>query len=101
MDLEEKAAFAESKSFKLESELADLKSDLDFDFSRMVWVYALKSKDEVLEKVKNWKTFVENQTGLKVKTLRTDNGLEYCNKLFEEFCEKNGIQRHKTVTYTP
>ncbi|KAH9649068.1 hypothetical protein KPL70_025842 [Citrus sinensis] len=30
-----------------------------------------------------------------------DNGLEYCNKLFEEFCEKNGIQRHKTVTYTP
>ncbi|KAH9648039.1 Integrase catalytic domain-containing protein [Citrus sinensis] len=39
--------------------------------------------------------------GLKVKTLRTDNGLEYCNKLFEEFCEKNSIQRHKTVTYTP
>ena len=36
-----------------------------------------------------------------MKTLRTDNGLEYCNKLFEEFCEKNGIQRHKTVTYTP
>ncbi|KAH9706020.1 Integrase catalytic domain-containing protein [Citrus sinensis] len=30
-----------------------------------------------------------------------DNGLEYCNKLFEEFCEKNGIQRHKTITYTP
>ncbi|KAH9658397.1 hypothetical protein KPL70_023479 [Citrus sinensis] len=71
------------------------------DFSRMVWVFALKSKDEVLEKFKNWKTFVENQTGLKVKTLRTDNGLEYCNKLFEEFCEKNGIQRHKIITYTP
>ncbi|KAH9723770.1 hypothetical protein KPL70_007243 [Citrus sinensis] len=51
---------------------------------------ALKSKDEVLEKFKIWKIFVENQTGLKVKTLRTDNGLEYCNKLFEEFCEKNG-----------
>ncbi|KAH9672650.1 hypothetical protein KPL70_017818 [Citrus sinensis] len=59
------------------------------DFSRMVWVFALKSKDEVLEKFKNWKTFVENHTGMKVKTLRTDNGLEYWNKLFEEFCEKN------------
>ena len=70
------------------------------DFSRMVWVFALKSKYEVLEKFKNWKTFVENQTDLKVKALRTDNGLEYCNKLFEEFCKKNGIQRHKTVTYT-
>ncbi|KAH9679832.1 hypothetical protein KPL71_026291 [Citrus sinensis] len=43
----------------------------------------------------------EASTGLKLKTLRTYNGLEYCNKLFEEFCEKNGIQRHKTVTYTP
>ena len=26
------------------------------DFSRMVWVFALKSKDEVLGKFKNWKT---------------------------------------------
>ena len=71
------------------------------DFSRMVWVYALKTKDEVLEKFKRWKVLVENQTNLKVKVLRTDNGLEYCNKLFEDYCEKNGILRHKTVTYTP
>ncbi|KAH9750881.1 Integrase catalytic domain-containing protein [Citrus sinensis] len=71
------------------------------DFSRMIWVFALKSKDEVLERFKRWKIFIENQTGLKVKTLRIDNGLEYCNKLFEDFCEKNEIQRHKTVTYTP
>ncbi|KAH9666456.1 hypothetical protein KPL70_020645 [Citrus sinensis] len=35
------------------------------------------------------------------ETLRIDNGLEYCNKLFEEFCEKNGIQKHKIITYTP
>ncbi|KAH9779520.1 Integrase catalytic domain-containing protein [Citrus sinensis] len=68
---------------------------------KMVWVFALKSKDKVLEKFKRWKILVENQTGLKVKTPRTDNGLEYCNKLFEDFYEKNGIQRHKTVTYTP
>ncbi|KAH9803501.1 hypothetical protein KPL71_001790 [Citrus sinensis] len=71
------------------------------DFSRMVWVYALKTKDEVLEKFKRWKVLVENQTNMKVKVLRTDNGLEYCNKLFEDYCEKNGILRHKTVTYTP
>ena len=30
------------------------------DFSRMVWVFALKSKDEGLEKFKRWKIFVEN-----------------------------------------
>ncbi|KAH9750945.1 Integrase catalytic domain-containing protein [Citrus sinensis] len=33
-----------------------------------------------------WGTEQVNSLG---ETLRTDNGLEYCNKLFEEFCEKN------------
>lgn len=36
-----------------------------------------------------------------MKALRTDNGLEYYNNVFEEYYEKNGILRHKTVTYTP
>ena len=46
----------------------------------MVWVYVLKNKNEVLERFKMWKILVETQTNLKVKTLRTDNGLEFCNK---------------------
>ena len=49
------------------------------DFSRRVWVYVLKHKDHVFEKFKEWKSLVENQTGKKVKKLRTDNGLEFCN----------------------
>ena len=44
---------------------------------------------------------METQTNLKVKTLRTDNGLEFCNKQFEDFCERYGIMRHKTVVHTP
>lgn len=71
------------------------------DLSRMEWVYAPKSKNEVLERFKVWKTLVETQTSLKVKVLRTNNGFEYCNKQFEDFCEKNGILRYKTITYTP
>lgn len=50
------------------------------DFSRMVWIYVLKSKDELLERFKRWKVLVETQISLKVKTLRTYNGLEYCKK---------------------
>lgn len=38
---------------------------------------------------------------MKVKALKTDNGMEYCNKRFENYCEKNSILRHKTTTYTP
>ena len=71
------------------------------DFSRKVWVYLLKSKDQTLESFKTWKTLVENQVDRKVKCLRTDNGLEFCNTAFDNFCKENGILRHRTVPYTP
>ena len=47
------------------------------DFTRKVWVFLLKSKDQTLEKFKTWKTMVESQIERKIKTLRTDNGLEF------------------------
>ncbi|RVW66143.1 Retrovirus-related Pol polyprotein from transposon TNT 1-94 [Vitis vinifera] len=50
---------------------------------------------------KEWKTMVEKRTGKVVKTLRTDNGLEFCNKDFDEFCRKESIVRHRTVRHTP
>ncbi|KAH9682681.1 hypothetical protein KPL71_027445 [Citrus sinensis] len=71
------------------------------DYSRMVWVYVLKGKDEVFDRFKQWKALVETQSGRKIKRLRTDNGLEFCNKQFDDFCKLNGIARHKTVSYTP
>ncbi|GAB2287662.1 hypothetical protein Dimus_037947 [Dionaea muscipula] len=71
------------------------------DFSRSVWVYLLKSKDQTLDKFKDWKNLVENQMNKRVKILRTDNGLEFCNILFDDYCRINGIQRHKTVINTP
>jgi transposase InsO family protein len=49
------------------------------DFSRKVWVYFLKHKNDALTTLKQWKALVENQTGRKIKKLRTDNGLEFCN----------------------
>ncbi|KAH9779667.1 hypothetical protein KPL71_007786 [Citrus sinensis] len=71
------------------------------DFSRMVWVYVLKNKDYAFEKFKIWKTLVETQTNRKVRRLRIDNGLEFCNKRFDVFCAENGVVRHKTVRHTP
>lgn len=46
------------------------------DYSRKVWIFILRSKDEAFENFKAWITEVENQTGNKVKHLRTDNSLE-------------------------
>ena len=44
---------------------------------------------------------VENETGKKLKCLRFDNGGEYYNHEFEDYCSTNGIHRHKTITRTP
>ncbi|TXG57692.1 hypothetical protein EZV62_015521 [Acer yangbiense] len=71
------------------------------DYLRKVWIYLLKSKYQAFHSFKAWKKLVENQTSKKIKTLRTDNGLEFCKKDFNKFCNDKGIQRHKTVRYTP
>ena len=71
------------------------------DYSRRVWVYILKSKDEAFVRFKEWKTLIERQTRKKVKRIRTDNGLEYFSEQFNKLCVDEGIARHKTVRGTP
>ena len=44
---------------------------------------------------------VENETGLKVKRLKSDNGGEYKDERLKEFCVGNGIKLEKTVPKTP
>lgn len=44
---------------------------------------------------------VENETGLKLKCLRSDNGGQYCSKEFDSYCSYHGIRRVKIVSRTP
>ncbi|CAL9005295.1 unnamed protein product [Prunus brigantina] len=44
---------------------------------------------------------VENLTRRKIKILRSDNGGEYKDNKFLEFCSSEGIKRHFTVRKTP
>ena len=71
------------------------------DFSRKTWVYLLKEKREALETFKRFKALVENQTGCKIKALRSDRGGEFTSKAFEEFCKSQGIWRTLTAPYSP
>ena len=50
---------------------------------------------------KTFKAFVEKQSSYSIKKLRTDNGGEYVNKAFMEFCKAQGIHRQHAVPYTP
>ena len=43
----------------------------------------------------------ENQTGKKIKILRTDNGTEYETNEFNNFCREASIKRETTTMYTP
>jgi len=70
------------------------------DCSRKLWVYALKTKDQVLEKLKEFHVLVERQSGKKLKCIRTDNGGEYCGS-FDVYCKKYGIKHEKTPPKTP
>ena len=54
--------------------------------SRKVCVYFLKNKSDVFEIFKKWKAMIETETCLKVKYLRSDNGGEYIDGGFSEYC---------------
>ncbi|KAG7301017.1 hypothetical protein JYU34_015390 [Plutella xylostella] len=71
------------------------------DFSRMSFVYFLKSKSEVFKYFKEFKSLVEKQTGKEIKILRTDNGGEFCSKELNDFLKDAGITHQLTNPYTP
>lgn len=71
------------------------------DYSRKIFIYFLKEKSEVMSTFIDFKVFIENQTGKKIKVLRTDNGTEYCSSEFKRLYRKNGIKHQTTCTYTP
>ncbi|KAL8134233.1 hypothetical protein AgCh_009329 [Apium graveolens] len=71
------------------------------DYSRWMWVYMLKSKDQALLMFKRFKAHVEKGTDKHVKMIRTDRGGEFCSQEFKNFCEDHGIARQYTALYTP
>ncbi|MCO5574939.1 hypothetical protein L7F22_028734 [Adiantum nelumboides] len=71
------------------------------DFSRFCWVYPLKAKSDVFAFFQHYVSMVENETGCKVQTLRTDRGGEYMSGAFKDFLGKKGIKHQCTMPYTP
>ena len=47
------------------------------EYSRNTWIYFLKTKSEVFEKIKELKFLIENHSERRIKTLRSDNNGEY------------------------
>ena len=71
------------------------------DSTRKVWAYPIRIKDPVFSIFSDWLAMVKNQTGWKLKCLRTDNGGEFESEEFVTFCRERGIRREGTACYSP
>lgn len=71
------------------------------DFTRRAEIQFLRKKDEAFDAFKRFVVRAERQTGLKIRRIRTDNGLEYCNIKFNEYLNEKGIVHERTNTYSP
>ena len=67
----------------------------------MTVVSFLKKKSKAFECLKIYKELVENETDLKIKCLRSDNEREFTSKLFQQYCDENGIKRQFSTAWTP
>ena len=70
------------------------------DHSRKIWVYPLKSKNQVLDVFKQFQALFERQTRKKLKCIRTYNSGEYIGP-FDNYCKLQGIPHMKTPPKTP
>ncbi|GBN71268.1 Retrovirus-related Pol polyprotein from transposon TNT 1-94 [Araneus ventricosus] len=71
------------------------------DFSRKIDVFTLKSKSEVFSIFKEYLSRVQRELGKKLKSVRTDNGMEFCHKDFETFLKDLGNKIERASFYTP
>ncbi|KAK1412979.1 hypothetical protein QVD17_34637 [Tagetes erecta] len=71
------------------------------DYSRAVWIYLLKSKDEVFRYINRFFRLIATQFKQHIKVCRTDNGTEFVNKQLEHFFEQNGVIHQTSCAYTP
>jgi hypothetical protein len=55
----------------------------------------------MFEAFKKWKAMVENEIGLNIKKLCSDNGGKYEENEFKKFCYQSGTKLIRTVLGTP
>ena len=70
------------------------------DYSRKLWAFVLKSKDQELSFFKEFQPRAKRESGQKLMAVRTDNGGEYRGQ-FKEYCKFQGIRLEYTVSKTP
>jgi hypothetical protein len=71
------------------------------DYSRFTWVFFLHKKSQTQETLKGFLSRAQNEFGLRIKKIRSDNGTEFKNSQIEGFLEDEGIKHEFSSPYTP
>ncbi|GFU34319.1 retrovirus-related Pol polyprotein from transposon TNT 1-94 [Trichonephila clavipes] len=71
------------------------------DYSRKVTVFPIRNKSDVLHTFIRFQKRAEPFLSKKVIAVRTDGGLEFCNKDMDNFLTELGIKHEVTNSYTP
>src|SRR5699024_7270773 len=71
------------------------------DYSRFTWVFFLQEKSHTQETLKGFLRRAQNEFGLRIKKIRSDNGTEFKNSQIEGFLEEEGIKHEFSSPYTP
>jgi transposase InsO family protein len=64
-------------------------------------VFFLQEKSQTQETLKGFLTRAQNEFGLRIKKIRSDNGTEFKNSQIEGFLEEEGIKHEFSSPYTP
>jgi transposase InsO family protein len=71
------------------------------DYSHFTWVFFLQEKSQTQETLKGFLRRAQNEFGLRIKKIRSDNGTEFKNSQVEGFLEDKGIKHELSSPYTP
>jgi transposase len=61
----------------------------------------LQEKSQTQETLKGFLRWAQNEFGLRIKNIRSDNGTEFKNSQIEGFLEDEGIKHEFSSPYTP
>ncbi|WVZ80528.1 hypothetical protein U9M48_027997 [Paspalum notatum var. saurae] len=71
------------------------------DFSRFSWVFFMEFKDEAFGFVRDLVLRLRNDSHKAMRAIRSDNGGEFRNSRFENFCRDLGLEHQFSSPYTP
>ncbi|WVZ64034.1 hypothetical protein U9M48_013613 [Paspalum notatum var. saurae] len=71
------------------------------DFSRFSWVFFMEFKDEAFGFVRDLVLRLRNESHKAMRAIRSDNGGEFRNSRFENFCRDLGLEHQFSSPYTP